>query len=91
MIPNDLVLRPKHIVEVNATYGYTRFTIELPNMTWSAELLTHGSTIYGVIHDEYDAPLDDGYQILKWMLAQPEFVRRLWELAREQGHMKAGQ
>ena len=90
MVLKDLMLRPKHIVDVSATLGHTHFTIKLPNMTWSAHLVTHGSIIYGVIFDEYDVPLEDGYQILRWILVQPEFVGHLRELAREPGHTRAG-
>jgi hypothetical protein len=83
MRPDEFTLEPHHIVEARLEYGHTHFVIELPTMTWSAKLIGHDGHLYGMIRDEHDVPLEDGHHILNWMLEQPRFVRRIWELALE--------
>ena len=85
MSPDNLELKPQNIVGVGASNSKTRFTIQLTNMTWCAELLIQNGQIYGVIQDEYGVPLDDGHQILGWLLSRPEFILRMLELARKNG------
>lgn len=89
MRPDDFTLKPHHIVEASLAFGQTHFVIRLPTMTWSANLIGHDGNLYGIIRDEHDVPLEDGHQILNWILDQPHFVRRIWELAVERGNSSA--
>lgn len=78
----DYLLAPHHISEATLSRGHTHFVIQLPNMTWTAKLVYGGDgNLYFAIRDEFDVPLEDSKQILSWMLMQPLFVRRIWELA----------
>lgn len=83
---NDFLLEPRHVVEVKSGYGHTDFTIQLAHMTWTAQLISHDGNVYGIIQDEYDVPLADGHLILAWMMQQPDFLRRIWELSHEHHH-----
>jgi hypothetical protein len=81
MKPDDFVLKPHHIVEAKLVEGQTHLTIQLMNMTWSAKLIRYDGNLIGLIRDEYDVPLEDGQQIMRWLLGQPEFLHRICELA----------
>jgi hypothetical protein len=81
--PDDFTLKPHHIVAATIADGYTHFVIRLSAMTWSAKLIGYDGNILGLMRDERDAPLEDGQIILEWILSQPAFLRRIWELALE--------
>jgi hypothetical protein len=84
MSAQDFSLQPHHIASASYANGHTTFTIHLASMTWSAKLVGCGGCIFGAIEDEYGVPLDDGAGILSWILDQPLFVMRIWELASDQ-------
>jgi hypothetical protein len=86
MDANDFALEPSHIVEVRVSPGHTDFTLRLSQMTWTARLVSLDGELYGLIQDEHDVPLADGQIILDWMIHQPRFIRRIWELSHKHHH-----
>src|SRR5688500_2023550 len=81
MRPEDFTLEPHHITEATLADGRTNLVIRLASMTWYVKLICVEGDLYGDIRDEHGAPVEDGHQILNWIVDQPRFVRRIWELA----------
>ena len=76
------LLKPDHIAAAAIIEGHTHLVIRLEHMTWSAKLMVREGELHGFIRDEHNVPMEGGAAILSWILEQPEFILRIWTLAR---------